>query len=201
MAGASPGAAMSSPGRVERGLRASFGPERAEVLLRRRRLGAASRAVAKAELLWMPYFLVTLELGGEDESARLRMLVDGRTGGAARLDGGSAWQPSPPLLVSPRLTATEATRRARALLRRGLLSRRGPRPRLELEGQHVELVAYPFWMEVFERRRGRYDVRLVDAVGGRLAGGDTRRAVLEALVEEARREVEPAAPMGSEISS
>lgn len=177
-----------------------FGPRRALVS----RLVSRQRC-AKLELVWMPFFLVTLELleGEGEEVAPVEVLVDGRAGGASRLAGEVAWLPSAPLLAGPALSEDEAERRARALLRRGLQlgRRRAPRS-VAIGDRRIELVAYPFWMQVFERRRGRYDIRLVDAVGGRRAGAETKRAVLSALAEESRREstAPPPAPPPGEVS-
>jgi len=154
------------------------------------------RSVGRLELLWMPYYLVTLQLG--EERRVLRVLVDSRGGGATCLVGEVVWGEAPPTLGAPILSAVEAIASARALLRRGVLVERRRRfASCEITQQQAELVAYPFWMEVFERLRRRYDIRLLDAVGGRRAGAETRRSVLAALVEEAReRKSEPLPALG-----
>lgn len=210
MAGASVTTAMRVPEATvstsvpacARGLAAPIGRHEACHRFERPRFLLFRRRPAQVELLWMPFFLVTLELGEGDERAALHVLVDGRSGHAVRLEGEVAWQPTVPLLAVPLLGETEALQRARTLLRRGLLLRRGRSPvPLAPAGQRAELVAYPFWMQVFERRAGRFDVRLLDAVGGRRAGADTRRAVLSALAEESRRELASSPPAVEEATS
>lgn len=147
----------------------------------------SKRSVSHLELLWMPFYLVTLDLGQGERRRALRVLVDGRGGAAMRLLGEVAWGEAPRHFGAPLLSETEALSSAHALLRRRLLLQRGRRgAALEIVDRSVELVAYPFWMVIFERRRRRYDIRLLDAVGGRRAGSETRRSVLAALVEESR---------------
>lgn len=177
-----------------RGLASRIGRSEARRRLRGRGL-LKTREGCHLELLWMPFYLVTLELDdGQTCSDSLQVLVDGRGGTAARLIGEVSWRDAPSTLGPPLLSEDEALARARALLQRGLAIERRRRggAGLQVARRDVELVAYPFWMEIFERRRRRYDVRLLDAVGGRRAGAEAKRSVLAALVDEERSVLEGA---------
>ncbi len=46
-----------------------------------------------------------------------------------------------------------------------------------------DVVGYPFWVYYFERRRGRLDIKLLDAVTGRSPGPKTKATLLQAFVE------------------
>lgn len=178
-----------------RALDAAISAKEARRRFDRRRLFASGRREGEVELVFMPFVLVTLELVEGDQGVTVQVLVDGRSGGAVRLAGEVAWRPGVPLLAGPTISESEAVSRARALVQRGLLlQRRVAVGRLSLGVLSAELVAYPFWMQVFERRRGRYDIRLLDGVGGRRAGAEVKRGVLSALADEARRGAEEPVP-------
>ncbi len=55
----------------------------------------------------------------------------------------------------------------------------------------VELVAYPYWVETYERRPGRFDIRVLDAVTGQPAGPRVKIAIVDAFVEQHKASASP----------
>ena len=139
----------------------------------------------QTELVWLPCYLVTIQL--ESPSGRERMVcgVEGRSGSFSLLDVGDSLAEGEPegLRLGPIIDADAAEAVARRELVHVILRRRGragkPTPRETLE---VRQVAYPYW--VYYYRRGKYiDVRILDAATGQLAGNKIRLAVLDGLKE------------------
>jgi len=137
------------------------------------------------ELVGLPCYRVDLEAGGWGGTRRATYLVDAVSGGAAQLTGEHEWGEGPVgALLEPRLTSSEADAETRALFERGALLAKWARPRLLAVGA-PELVAYPYWVGYYERRPGRLDLRVLDALSGRPGGAAPRRSLIEAFVAAA----------------
>jgi hypothetical protein len=93
---------------------------------------------------------------------------------------------------APQLDAAtaEQTARSHMTLMYGM-SRRVPR-RLQITTlEQCEVVQYPYWAYYFARRRGILDVRLLDAVTGRLTGPRLKVALMAAMAQRASSDKTP----------
>ncbi len=137
------------------------------------------------EVVWLPYYHARVEVRRRDQGRTADVLVCGSDGTTNLCDVATLkWldgEPPPPLLAT--ISREEAADAAcRAVL--GLVARQGwsgKPPTLHVAD--VADVHYPVWVYYYERRRGRLDVRLVDALNARLTGGKMKAALIAALTE------------------
>ncbi len=135
----------------------------------------------------MPYYLLHVA-PRIDEGPPITVSVSGYAGIFAifqlhefLLDGAPPEEAFPPAL-----TPEEAERVARRELVGTLIRLRGNRKRFEPgDTVGIELIHYPYWVYYFERRRGRLDMRVLDALTGEKPGHRLKLAMLEALVAAA----------------
>lgn len=155
------------------------------------------RPLPYLEIAWFPYYLVTMEavvksspqdvttmVGALDGRVTLIRVTDLKF--AAQVDA----EPFP-----PKLSEAEAVERARNFLLSALL--RSPQWAAKTtlgQVRRVDLVHYPFWVYYFERRPGRLDVRILDAVTGQRVGAGVKGVFLEAVVTSTRSETCPKSP-------
>lgn len=161
-------------------------------------------------LIYAPYALVRVPVvGSSDETCAVSSpagsasavdcLVCLSSGFAARIDRRSQTFADPrpsdrTRCLSPRLCESEVHHRARDLvLRTAQVLRRGDLNIARHGCRTLEIWQYPYWVEIFERVRERFDLRALDAVSSRPAGAATRRALLEGLIRE-----DPSAPRSAE---
>ncbi|MBX3415864.1 MAG: hypothetical protein KF708_24490 [Pirellulales bacterium] len=180
-------------------LRPTIDRDTARARLERARRGSLARwlfgaakpaAMARLELVSLPYYLVEFAVDLEQHSLKLSALVGGHEPIVELHDlAGIEWEPVPlGEQFAPRLDVVEAEELARRQARAFCASRRrwrGKGHRLELV--RSETIAYPYWAFYYERWAGKYDVRLLDAVSGRPAGSRVKVALLAAL--SARRDL------------
>ena len=148
------------------------------------------RPLPYMETVWMPYFRVTLETLAKGNSQPVDTLVGGRDGVFALTDlaGMTIEQQTDREHFSPTLNETEAADVARTGLVSAILRSPGWRAKPTIgRTQAVELLQYPFWVYYFERRWGRLDVKVLDAVTGKPSGGKVKASILAAFVNAKHR--------------
>lgn len=149
---------------------------------------AKSQAV-RLELVWLPHYLVSIDVRRGTEQRVATALVGGHEPTVSLVEPASlAWAEELPHETFPaRIEPAQALEAAREALLRLLLARPGWGRQLALEaGGRVEPIQYPFWAYYFRRRGGMLDVRLLDAVSGSPAGPKAKVALLSALADAAR---------------
>ena len=159
----------------------SFRPAKAE-------LGAA---LPRIELVWMPYYRVPVRYLSKRGPGRADIAVEAY-GGEARLIADVELSPVPAeegTIFPPKLSGDEAEIIARREAIRIVMIQRG-RAKPTIEGaDSPTLLRCPFWVYYFERRRGVIDIKTLNAATGEKGGVRTKRAVLDALLEQARRKI------------
>jgi len=135
-------------------------------------------------LVWLPYYHLDFEPPDGTPLPGVESLIDALGGAFAQItlanqsvqDGGAGptFEPSLNLETAERLGRE-------GWLRRRLLWR-SPGAAALGALQRWELIRYPFWVYYYERRRGRLDVKLLDAVNGSRPGAAVKVAFLRALV-------------------
>jgi len=135
-------------------------------------------ARVRVELVHLPSRLIG------DPASDARLLIDGHARRARWLRAGIELLPSEAPIDYP--IGIEETRAiAEDALRRAKLARiAGARATLDLD--ITKLVHWPYWARYAESRRGRITFAMIDAVDGRIAGPETRRAWIEVLRRRAR---------------
>ncbi len=138
------------------------------------------------ELVWLPRYRITIEAATRTETRRANVLIDARDGQATLIDLTDVSLAAHPEAetYAPRLDEHEAVQIARSTLVTAILRSPGwsSKPKI---GQtlDVELLQYPLWAYTFERRRGRLDLKVLDAVTGSPGGPKTKATLLAAFVE------------------
>ncbi len=152
------------------------------LLLRR---PAAPVNESRVHLIWMPHYLIDLEIESVKGTAVQQVTLDAwgevfalwnfelppETG---QPDGES---------FPPRLDEATAVSKATLSLTGTTLHMRGQKGKPQVNRHTaIRLLYYPYWVYYFERRPGRYDIRVVDGVIGELPGNQMKRAILEAFI-------------------
>lgn len=192
------------------GLRPEFSAPQAEVVLTRRRF-ARTRAVSRfsanqirrllrrptvpsatlaipLELVWLPQYWVRFVVEDRSKTKRFEAIVCGYGQGAAACDlSRQQWQPlDGPTAMSASLAETTARQQARD----GLTATMMQAPRWSnrsIVGEPVsELIGYPYWVYYYQRRGDKLDIKLLDAMTGRVAGPKAKAAFLAALAHQKR---------------
>ena len=155
-----------------------------------------SAALPRIELVWMPYYRVPVRYTSKHGPGTVEIAVEAH-GGEARLIADAQLLPDPPAegaVFPPRLSGDEATVIARREAIRIVMIQRG-RSKPVIEGADAPtLLRCPFWVYYYERRRGMIDIKTLNAATGEKGGVRTKRAVLDALLEQARRTIPEISP-------
>ena len=150
------------------------------------RVGAGGpRRLPCVELIWLPHHLINMRVTSRRGPGEISVVVEGHSGAFAvferhenLVDGLPAENAFP-----PKLDTEEALGIARRQLLRSIMRRRGQRYKPVIEGAvHAGVFHYPFWIYYYERRRGRIDIRILDALTGEKGGARTKAGVLSALI-------------------
>jgi hypothetical protein len=141
-------------------------------------------ALARSELLYLPYYRFAIELSESTDREPVRVAVDG-------LAGEAVFFMSANLQLTPNadehycefeLSATEARGIAMEEYRRMLLEQ-GLRNKTKTTVRSIseaEPLHYPFWVAYFRKGDG-YDFKVLDAVSGEVQGVRMRKVLLRAL--------------------
>jgi hypothetical protein len=192
------------------GLRPKFSAQQAEVVLTRRRF-ARTRAVLRfsanlirrllrrptapsatlaipLELVWLPQYWVRFVVEDSRKTKRFEAIVCGHSQGAAACDlSRQQWQSiDGPAAMPASLAETVARQQARD----GLTATMMQAPKWSnrnIVGDAVsELIGYPYWVYYYRRRGDKLDIKLLDAMTGRVAGPKAKAAFLAALAHQKR---------------
>ena len=143
-------------------------------------------AASSVRLVWMPQYLIDLRIESARGEAVQQVTLDTYCGvfalwnirvppAAGRPDGEC---------FPPRIDVSTGIRQAVEALTRTTLHMRGQKGKPHVTGHdRVQLLYYPYWVACFERRPGRYDIRIVDGVMGERPGNQIKRAILEAFID------------------
>lgn len=88
--------------------------------------------------------------------------------------------------LQPALDGAEAESHARASLNVLQNYSRGKNCRTLRDVASADVLYYPYYVRYFERRRGRFDIRVIDAVTGKPPGAKLKKSLLDAFVAAAR---------------
>lgn len=148
----------------------------------------ATPDLPRLELIWMPAYRMTVaaRVKGNDRTATV--LVGGRDGTVRVVDGRTLeLQPHDGDVFPATVNASRATEAAQTGLTNVVRSTPGMGVRPDVgDTSGIAPVAYPYWVETYERRPGRLDIRVLDAVTGQPAGPRVKIAIVEAFVEQHR---------------
>lgn len=144
------------------------------------------RPLPYVELVWLPYYLVRMDVSFRGSPKTLTSLVSGRDGqfavselpepGTASEEGVRLY---PPLLDEARAAEIAHTGLVSTVLRTARVARGA----VVGDVRTVEPVQYPFWVCHYERRRGRLDISVLDAVTGKWPGPRIKTTILQAFVQ------------------
>ena len=138
----------------------------------------------------MPFYLIAAETLGERGLPVAQCLVDAyfATTFQINLHGQAVEENVDRGGFPPRLSEEEAEAAGRSFLLASLNFRALWRKPIELgETLRIELVHYPYWVDTYERRPGKFDIRILDAVSGSKAGSGLKSSILAAFSDEAER--------------
>ncbi len=143
----------------------------------------------RAELVWMPSYLITIRLESKQGPSEVTCNVDACSGSFALFqmhdavaDGEAAGETFPPVLDEGRAEKVAREELVKTILRRR--SRAGkPLPTKTLR---VELLSYPYWVYYYQRRPGVIDIRVLDAATGRPVGNKIKLGILDAFKAAAK---------------
>jgi len=145
--------------------------------------------VPYAELVWLPYYIIPIKLRSPRGESEITVSVEGYSGSVAVFQTQANTVEGKPQgeTFRPRLDQIEATRLARKGLLVTIMGRRSGREKpVPQEVVRVDLLHYPFWVYYYERRRGRLDIRVLDAVNGSKPGPGVRASILNAFASAKR---------------
>jgi hypothetical protein len=154
---------------------------------------APRKAPQRVELVWLPAYLVRIELDLRGVKSEVICSVDGLSGSFAIfqmessvVEGESAGESFPAVF-----DLAQAERVARESLLTTILRRRG-RAGKPVPGatRSVEPLLWPYWVYYHRRRGGRMDIQLLDAATGVRPGHKIKLGLLEAFRAAARNQSE-----------
>lgn len=142
------------------------------------------RRVPFAELVWLPYYIVPVKVRSRRGEGEITVSVEGYSGAFAVfemhadiVEGDIEEETFPPKLDAQD-AARIAPKQLLATIMRQRSNRNKPAPE-EVLG--VDLLHWPVWVYYYERRRGRLDIRVLDAVTGSKPGPRIRVSILAAF--------------------
>ena len=147
-------------------------------------------APQRVELVWLPSYLVTIELELRGVRSNVTCTVEGLSGSFAIFQMHAQIEDGHPDGESFEavLDAETAEKLARDLLVKSILRRRG-RAGKPIPGatQRVEALLWPYWVYYHRRRGGRMDIALLDGATGDRPGHKIKLGLLEAFRAAARQ--------------
>jgi hypothetical protein len=143
------------------------------------------RRLPFAELVWLPYYIIPVKVRSRRGEGEITVSVEGYSGAFAVFEmhadvvEGDIEEET----FRPKLDAQDAARIARkqllATIMRQRSNREKPAPEQVLG---VDLLHWPLWVYYYERRRGRLDIRVLDAVTGSKPGPRLKASILAAFI-------------------
>lgn len=142
------------------------------------------RRVPFAELVWLPYYVIPVKVRSRRGEGEITVSVEGYSGAFAvfemhedvvegEIEGET---------FLPKLDAQDAARIARKQLLATIMRQRSRRDKpAPEEVLCVDLLHWPIWVYYYERRPGRLDIRVLDAVTGSKPGPRVRTSILAAF--------------------
>lgn len=188
------------------GLRPEFSAQQAETVLTRRRF-ARTRAILRfitrplrrpagqsgapaipLELVWLPQYWIRFVVDDGAKTKRFEAMVCGHGQGAVAVDlSRRAWQPIDGDAALPEsLTEADATEQARDGLTATMMQAPKWSNRTVVGEPVSKLIGYPYWVYYYRRRGDKLDIKLLDAMTGRVAGPKAKAAFLAALAHQQR---------------
>jgi len=152
----------------------------------KRSVSSAGKRLPFAELVWLPHYLIELRVTSRRGPGAITVSVEAHAGAFAVIDSHEALtqQPDQKNTFPPRLDQEHAVKIGRKELLRSIMRRRGQRNKpLIQETLGVSMFHYPFWVYYYERRPGRLDIKILDAVAKQPGRAKTKVGVLSALTE------------------
>lgn len=150
-----------------------------------------SPVALRLERVWMPYYLLEFSVLSKDVAHGVTVSVDGCAGEFSQFDEASVLRTEAidDEHYAPKLSEEEALTIGKRELTNVVLRQRsrGEKPRIG-DLQSTRLLLYPFWVYYYERRRGKIDIAVLDAVTGAKGGAKTKIALLEAFVSRSHKE-------------
>jgi hypothetical protein len=137
------------------------------------------------ELIWIPYFLVPIHVRSRRGPGTIHVSVEAHSGAFAVFQMHENLVEGTPRgeAFTPKVDAEEAKRIGRQELLRTIMRRRGQREKPVIEdADEPSVFYYPYWVYYYERRRGRLDIRLCDALTREKGGTRTKAGVLSAFM-------------------
>ena len=143
----------------------------------------------RAELVWMPSYLLTIRLESKQGPSEVTCSVDACSGSFAFfqmhdaiVDGEAEGETFPALLDEAAAENIAREELMKVILRRR--SRAGkPLPTKTLR---AELLSYPYWVYYYQRRPGLIDIKVLDAATGRPVGNKIKIGILDAFKTAAK---------------
>jgi hypothetical protein len=150
------------------------------------RRSAAPVMASRVHLVWMPHYLIDLQIKSSKGTAIQQVTLD-TYGGVFALWNIDA-PPSTGLpegeIFPPRMDVQAGVGKAIVALTNTTLHMRGQKSKPHVIGHStIQLLYYPFWVYYFERRQGLLDMKIVDGAMGERPGNQVKRAILEAFIE------------------
>lgn len=140
-----------------------------------------------AELLWMPWYIIPFPMASRRGNGFTEVAVDAYLGAFAifqmhdHLREGTVEGD----LFEPAMSEQDAAAIGKKRLLDSVMYRRGQRNKpVPGDAQAARLVYYPFYVYYYERRRGKLDVKVFDAVRGENPGSKTKNSILRAMVAQ-----------------
>ncbi len=142
-------------------------------------------ALPRLELVCLPHYLVTVEVISTGKRREVVTTVEAYAGTFGLFDDRLPCElRSDHACFPPRISEAEAIEIARNELQMALLrSRGGSRKPLVGEVQDVAMLQYPYWVYYYERRKGRLDIKVLDAVTGGPPGPKIKASLLAAFID------------------
>ena len=149
----------------------------------------AEGGLPRAELVWMPSYLVTIQLESKQGASEVTCNVDACSGSFAlfQMHAAIAGESAEGDTFPPTHDEAEAESRAREELVKAILRRRS-RAGKPLPGKTlgIELLSYPYWVYYYQRRRALIDIKVIDAATGRPVGNKIKLGILDAFKAAAK---------------
>lgn len=150
---------------------------------------APNPRLPRIELVWLPYYLFDIAYYTRKDNGIATISVEAHEGNFAIFQMHQDLHTSQVNgdVFPPLMTEKEAELHGRRELVRTILRRRGNRQKPMLgDTTGSDMFYYPYWVYYFERRGGRIDIVVVDAVDGQNAGVKHKAAVIKAFTAAER---------------
>lgn len=148
-----------------------------------------NRPLPYMEIVWLPCYHIAVETTSKGVVRQANVLV----GGCDR-QFSLVGQPGPVFETRkdvepfpPTIGQAEAADLAQSGLVSAVLRSPGWRGKPKIgQTRSVELVNQPYWVYYYERRPGRLDIKVLDAVTGKTPGPKTKLAMIQAFIDAGR---------------